>query len=102
VIAVERISFLDAYWRLEQQTGGVLPPETLDASWFSNDDGHMLAAIVRDARDLTWRYFVFKRAGQDAPYARIAAGQDIIGFAAARVAMERDASSDIASYTGPP
>jgi hypothetical protein len=88
---MERISFLDAYWLLERQTGGTLPSETVDASWFASDDRNLLGAIIRDARDLTWRYVLFERQGDGLPYSRSSAGQDIVNFAAAHQSMDCDA-----------
>ena len=88
---MERVSFLDAYWLLQRQTGGTLPSETVDASWFASGDRHLLAAIIRDIRDLTWRYVLFERPGDGLSYSRSSAGQDIATFAAAHQSMNRDA-----------
>jgi hypothetical protein len=90
-MAMDRISFLDAYWLLERQTGGTLPSETVDASWFASGDRNLLGAIIRDVRDLTWRYVLFERQGEALPYARSSAGQEIANFAAAHLSMNRDA-----------
>jgi hypothetical protein len=90
-MSMERISFLDAYWLLERQTGGTLPSETVDASWFATLDRALLGAIIRDARDLTWRYILFERGSQDVPYSRSSAGQEIATFAAAHLSLNRDA-----------
>ena len=92
---MDRVSFLDAYWLLEQQTGGTLPSETIDASWFASGDHNLLGAIIRDVRDLSWRYVLFERLGDGLPYDRTAAGQDIANFAAAHVSMNRDADKRV-------
>ena len=97
---MERISFLDAYWLLQRQTGGTLPSETVDASWFASGDRHLLGAIIRDARDLTWRYVLFERQGDSLPYARSSAGQEIASFATAHLSMNRDADERLIATGG--
>jgi hypothetical protein len=90
-MALERISFLDAYWLLERQTGGVLPPETLDASWFASDDRNVVGVVISDTRNKTWRYVLFERRGFELPYMRSSAGQELATCAAAKLAMQDDA-----------
>jgi hypothetical protein len=97
---MERVSFLDAYWLLQRQTGGTLPSETVDASWFASGDRHLLGAIIRDVRDLTWRYVLFERPGDSLPYSRSSAGQEIATFAAAHLAMNRDAEVRLLAAAG--
>jgi len=75
-VNLARISFNDAYWLLEQQTGGVLPPETADASWYASSDRNVLGTVILDRRDGSHRFVLLQRQGDGGRYSRRQAGQD--------------------------
>jgi len=90
-VELDRLSFDEAYWLLERQTGGLLPRETVDAKWYASTNRNLLGALIDDHRDGSFRFVLLQRQGDGFPYARLGAGQDFASLGDSEQALRQAA-----------